>query len=274
MPLISLSHLEHDLQKKYVLSCLADIWQEMGLTVHVGPGFAEDADLCVLHHNITRMSPTDVPTAPKGVRVLNGEVLDISKRRYSALRLLPGDDWDGPVIVKSNLNHFGAPEQRNLPRLTQLRMKAQRHLARLNWDLARTLPKKTYPLLESLDKVPGWVWEREDLLVERFIPEREGDHYCLRGWLFFGSASYGYRLVASDPLVKVGTMVRYEYIDDVPPDLLRHREEMKFDFGKFDYVIHDGRAILLDANKTPSFAGDRRSERILRLARAVEEFLP
>ncbi|ATG46978.1 hypothetical protein CEW89_04975 [Celeribacter ethanolicus] len=274
MPLISLSHLGQDLQKKYVLSCLAEIWQEMGLTVRVGPGFAEDADLCILHHDVTRLSPERVPQAPEGVRVLNGAVRDISKRRYSSLRLEPGADWDGQVIVKSNLNHFGGPEQRNLPRLTRLRLKAQSRLARLNWDLARSLPKKTYPVLDRLDKVPGWVWERDDLLVERFMPEREGDHYCLRGWLFFGSASYGYKLVATDPLVKVRTMVRYEYLDEVPPELQRHREEMGFDFGKFDYVMHDGRAILLDANKTPSFAGDRRSERVLRLARAVEEFLP
>ena len=25
---------------------------------------------------------------------------------------------------------------------------------------------------------------------------------------------------------------------------------MKFDFGKFDYVVHEGNAVLLDANKT------------------------
>ncbi|WP_460273539.1 hypothetical protein [Celeribacter sp. ULVN23_4] len=259
---------------KYVLSCFAEIWREMGLTVNVGSEFTEDADLCILHHDLTRLPHESLPKAPNAVPVLNGEVLDISKRRYSSLCLKPGDDWDGPVIVKSNLNHFGGPEQRHLPKLTQWRKKAQRSLARLNWDLARSLPKKTYPVLDGIHKVPNWVWDQEDLLVERFMPEREGEHYCLRGWLFFGSASYGYRLIATDPLVKVRTMVRYEYLDEVPPELERLRKEMNFDFGKFDYVMHDGRAVLLDANKTPSFAGDRRSERILRLAQAVQQFLP
>ena len=29
------------------------------------------------------------------------------------------------------------------------------------------------------------------------------------------------------------------------------RRDLGFDYGKFDYVIHEGRAILLDANSTP-----------------------
>jgi hypothetical protein len=45
------------------------------------------------------------------------------------------------------------------------------------------------------------------------------------------------------------------------------RKKLNFDYGKFDYVIHDGRAILLDINKTvgveiiygvPDLEGQRR----------------
>ena len=33
------------------------------------------------------------------------------------------------------------------------------------------------------------------------------------------------------------------------------RQELGFDYGKFDYVVHDGRPVLLDANKTTGAAG-------------------
>ncbi|QDC09353.1 hypothetical protein FHY55_08895 [Oceanicola sp. D3] len=254
----------------YVTGVLCDIWKEQGHSIHVGRDFAADADLCILHHDRTRLDPADVPEAPKGVRVLNGSVLDISKRQYSELQVMPGDGWEGPVIVKSNLNSFGSPEVRaSRSRLTR----ARRRLAGVSWKLARVLPKRTYPVLGSAAEVPRWVWGREDLLVERFMPEREGELYCQRGWLFFGTRGYGYKIYATDPMVKTGTMVKYDYLDEVPPEIEAHRASMGFDFGKFDYVVHDGRAILLDANKTATFAGDPRSERIMALAGGLEEVL-
>jgi hypothetical protein len=42
----------------------------------------------------------------------------------------------------------------------------------------------------------------------------------------------------------------------VPDEIRAERERLGFDFGKFDFVIHDGRPILLDANKTPSTPAD------------------
>jgi hypothetical protein len=34
------------------------------------------------------------------------------------------------------------------------------------------------------------------------------------------------------------------------PEIIELRREMKFDYGKFDYVIHSGKVVLLDTNKT------------------------
>lgn len=124
-----------------------------------------------------------------------------------------------------------------------------------------------------LRKVSGWVWEDRRLIVEKFLPEREEGVYCLRGWMFLGSQSYGWRLFATDPMVKTSTMVKHEYLDDVPDNLLAYRKANGFDFGKFDYVVHDGKAILLDANKTPSFAGRSDSPNMRRLATGIMDFL-
>jgi hypothetical protein len=42
---------------------------------------------------------------------------------------------------------------------------------------------KDYPVCKRIRDVPAWVWVRDDLVVERFVPEKEGDEYALRVWL-------------------------------------------------------------------------------------------
>ncbi len=273
MPLISVSSKDLPLKGFYLLSILCNIWREQGIETHVAREFHPQADLCILHHDRTFVTPADVPAGPVGVRVLNGQVHDISKRRYSVLALTPESDWSGPVIIKTNLNHSGVPERPDGGRTLTAEL---RHLlARGSWRLARTLPAGNYPILDVIGAVPDWVWRHPGLIVEKFLPERQDGHYCLRGWLFFGEESYGYRLFASNPLVKLKSISRYEYIETQPPESIRRlRDQMAFDFGKFDYVLHDGEAILLDANKTPTLARDSRSERVMRLARAVQSCLP
>jgi len=44
--------------------------------------------------------------------VVNGHLVDLSKRAVSRNLVRPGDAWPGPVIVKSDLNHGGVPERR------------------------------------------------------------------------------------------------------------------------------------------------------------------
>jgi hypothetical protein len=38
---------------------------------------------------------------------------------------------------------------------------------------------------------------------------------------------------------------------EVHPEIPELAKRMGFDFGKFDYVMHEGKPVLLDANKTP-----------------------
>ena len=270
---VSISHLERVLEDSYLVSCFRSAWEDMGWTVSVGRRFHEMSDLCILHHDVTRLDPLRLPEPPVGVPVLNGKVLDISKRRLSGILLKEGDDWDGPVIVKTDLNHFGGPEFRYMSKSARFINKSRKRLAGLNWTLARFLPENDYPILKDMRSVPKWVWSRNDLIVERFLPERDGDLYCLRGWVFLGSENYGYRLYATDPLVKTGTMVRFDYLEEVPVELMEIRKEWQVDFGKFDYVLHDGKPVLLDINKTPTISGDRASPRVLKLAMAIKEFL-
>jgi len=136
------------------------------------------------------------------------------------------------------------------------------------------LPRVGYPVLDNLSRVPGWVWRREDLVVERFLPEREGDEYALRVWLFFGDQEYGARLFSRERVVKVRSITRYEYLDSVPDSLRAFRRRVGLDFGKIDYVLVDGEAILLDANKTPMVSPrPTPSPNLIRLAAGLSAYL-
>jgi hypothetical protein len=205
---------------------------------------------------------------------LNGGVLDISKRLISTLAVEPDDRWTGPVIIKTNANHFGVADTWGAPE--SLGTRARTKLRGVSWRWARMLPEKDYPILNSVDDVPGWVWSDPALIVEKFLPERTDDGlYALRGWMFFGDRGYGYRLFSTHPLVKVGTMARHEYLEETPDELTALRARLQFDFGKFDYVEHDGKAIVLDVNKTPAFGDDSDEEtpRVRMLAEGIEAYL-
>jgi hypothetical protein len=273
-PKISISHLTSEVPHYYAISLLSKAWREQGLDVEFAREYADDAQLCILHHDKTRLSKDAIPVAPNGAKSLNGDVLDISKRLFSTLQLTPQSDWTGPVIVKSDLNHFGLQDGGGAR--ADLISRARRRLARHSWRWARMLPEKHYPVLPSLNDVPNWVWNDQDLLVEKFLPEYSEDGlYCVRGWIFFGNQGYAYRSLSTDPMVKAASVVRSEFLDDVPAELIALRKQMKFDFGKFDYVVHDGMPILLDANKTPTYptSDGTPTPRTRLLAKGIEAFL-
>ncbi len=273
MAVISIAHSKPQLAKGYSIAAMSILWREAGHDVRVGRGFAPDADLCILHLDQTRITPNQIPKAPPGIRVLNSAVLDISKRTVSTHLLTPDSDWDRPVIVKSDLNHFGAPEKRRKSQPETWKAWTKTRLAEISWRHARQLPHRRYPVVPHLRKVPAWVWRHPGLVVEKFLPEMDQGFYCLRGWKCLGDQSYGWRLFATDPMVKTSTMVKYEYITETPPELLAYRAAHNYDFGKFDYVMIDGKPILLDANKTPGFSGDGRGANLVRLATGIEDYL-
>jgi hypothetical protein len=258
----------------YVIAAMARVWKERGISTIMGPRFDTAADVGILHLDRSRLGPDDVPDPPAGKPVINWNVRDIGKRKISILRVLPGDNWDGPVMVKTDLNNFGKAEAKARGPVTPTpQMRNRARMAEISWRSARRLPERQYPVLNSLRAVPGWVWEDESLIVERFVPERDGEFYCLRGWMFLGSRGYGWRLRSTHPMAKAGTRVDHEYLYEVPDELVALRAQHKFDFGKFDYVMHDGKALCFDMNKTPTFTGEGTTPRMIDLSHGIEDFL-
>jgi hypothetical protein len=60
---ISISHRTPEIPDHYVIKVLARIWERQGHRVEIGSDFSAEADLCILHHNRTRINPTSLPAA-------------------------------------------------------------------------------------------------------------------------------------------------------------------------------------------------------------------
>lgn len=259
----------------YLVSALAGIWKDAGHHVTAGPVKTLHADMGIVNIDRTHVPEGLLPDNPRGRPMLNASVLDISKRRISRNLLSRDSSYKGKVIIKTNENAFGLPERKARRSFIRQQMRSLFKRA-FSWRVTRQVwYYKDYPICESMDDVPGWVWRRDDLVVEKFLPEVEDGQYSLRMWVFFGDREYGVRMFGSAPLVKAGNKNRYEYINEFPDSLRKIRQELNMDFGKFDYVIHDGEPVLFDVNKTPTIAGDNIpvSENLLGLASGIEQYL-
>lgn len=253
---------------------LCDIWRERGHSISIGSTLPEPSDLALLHINTTTISSADVPPARPGVPFLNRQALDISKRHVSHRLVRPDDAYDGAVIVKTDENFYGL--RRSPPSLShELTTFLRRAATKRTWRYLHLLPHHNYPVLATKAEVPDWVWRRKDLVVEQFTPEIEGGLFVLRLWLFVSGKEYGAKLFSREPVVKTGNIERYEYIDDVPDQLREERRRLNMDFGKFDFVVHEGQPVLLDANKTPTVRiGAKPTSNLLNLADALGDFFP
>jgi hypothetical protein len=254
---------------------LSEIWQENGHLVTQGPTERLEADIGIVNIDRTKVPKEMIPANPSGRPLLNSLILDISKRRISSNILNPDSSYQGQVIIKTDNNYFGLPEHNEgKARLPNglIRSIAKRTLP---WQYTRQLwYYKDYPVCASISDVPPWVWGRDDLVVERFVPEKEGDEYVLRVWAFFGDQDHSVRMFGKNPIVKAGNRTRHEYLKEVPVELRAIRKRLGMDFGKFDYVIFNGEPVLLDVNKTPTIAGNGPpGENLLRLASGINMYI-
>ena len=234
----------------YYLTRVAELLREDGLEVVVarGPDAPLDADLAVLHVDQTVVPPDHLDFLRRFPVVVNGRVHDISKRRLSRLLLKPGDAYDGPVIVKADRNNGGLSEAR---------------LAQKGFlPASDKIYVPEYALLDSAADVDPAIWEQPDLVVERFEPEMVDGLFCLRMWKFLGDRETHTLAFSRHPIVKGKNVIRREEGGSVPEELRAIRRELGFDYGKFDYGLVDGRPVLYDANRTPTYS------------RPIEEELP
>jgi hypothetical protein len=250
-----LTHLRQGLDPNYFLGrCKRFHWEREGrrVLVHQGTGTPPPADVAILHVDLTFIPPDYLALAARYPRCLNAQVGDISKRHVSRWLVSEGDGYEGPVVVKHDLNHGGASERR-------LRMEVGGAFARLRESALRWLPRAwhgragdDYQLFRRKEQVPRWVWRRSSLVVERFFCQPHGEGYAINQWFFLGERGVVSTLVDRRPLVKWHPEIqRLPLHHDVPDALWQRRRELAMDYGKLDYIVQDGEAVLLDANPTP-----------------------
>jgi hypothetical protein len=220
--------------------------RDMGHKVELARGSKPlEGDVALLHVDSTIVEQKYLDLERHYGRTINFRTGDISKRKISKLVLAKGDTWAGPVMVKSNYNNNAFMEDLH-----------NQGAARIGRPLPHPGVTKggTYQVLESLADVDGETWSNPSLVVERFVPEEDPEGgFVLRTWVFMGSRERCTRSVTSDRISKASDILRYEPAE-VPPQIRLERERLGFDFGKFDFVIHDGEPVLLDANRTPGLA--------------------
>ena len=265
----------------YVMHPLAEEWRRRGIPVEVTDTLSEPLgpDVLVFPHFDLTVIPTIIAERlSRCARAINRRVNDISKRVISRQLVTSPADYDGPVIVKTNLNFGGWPELRLLAfGNEQAYRQVEEAKRRLPWPISGMLRCEQYPIYDEPRLVPRPVWTNPQLVVEKFLPEREGDHYCLRQYVFLGPIEINTRSVSEDPRVKSRGVVRREILDSTPPAVRAFREQLGFDYGKFDYVMHEGEPIVFDVNRT--FTYDRESKAgspsalIEKLADGIEPFL-
>jgi hypothetical protein len=248
---------EHDefADTNYIMRGFCEAWRESGLKVTVlrGLGKRVEADLAILHVDLTVVPKEYLEFMRQYPVAINAGVGDISKRRISRSVVSRGDGYDGPVIVKTNLNYGGGREAEVAQTTSLVRKYIRAVRRRLPWSWRAEIGVWDYPIFDSVAQVPRAVWHNRDLVVERFLPERREGFYCMRSWTFLGEAEKNTLMYANQPIIKSRVAVRKEDVE-VPDELRRMRRELGFDYGKFDYAIVDGRVILYDANKTPTIA--------------------
>jgi hypothetical protein len=266
----------------YWLRAIVEYWQESGVRISVidDPGKQVEADLAILHVDLTVVPDSYLAWIGRFAVTINGAVADISKREISRHQLRREDRYDGPVIVKTDRNCAGDPELRlasdrwaaRRPKdivgsaLGYLGEKRRRARRRRRYGASRAF--LDYPVFPSRAAVPEAVWSDDELVVERFLAERYEGRYGVRTWLFLGDQDRHALFYSHEPVIKSHNIVGFERLGEVPEALRARRRELRFDFGKFDYAMVDGQPVLFDANRTPTI-GDFPKERYLPLVQSL-----
>lgn len=245
---------------------MVETWRTMGLDVRVAHGptdpvAAEGADLVVPHVNLTMTPPEYRDYLDRQPNVVNRGVYDVSKRAISKNLVAEDDSYDGPVIVKTDLNYGGLPElgaEARARRMTlwgrvRARVFGKKPVTRppfTSLEDATALRVDEYRVFPTRAEVPAGVFRNPHLVVERFVPERKDGLFLLRTFFFFGDRECGQLRGGPDPVVKGPSQTLREPATP-HPGIVALRREMGWDYGKFDYVLRHGEVVLLDANRTP-----------------------
>jgi hypothetical protein len=240
---------------RHLIWYIADHWKKMGLSVDVVKGIpaeSYDRDVILSHIDLTKVPVKYSKYLDRFPVVLNRKVTDISKRHISRNLVSEDSQYPGPVIAKTNNNFGGLPESYQEGWLGRFFTMTGRIFRP---GMIQTMDPQNYQVFESISSVPDIIWNNAKMVVERFIPERDGDYFCIRICFFLGDIILNHRVYSKSKVIKGGA-VEFSLPSEIPPEIHEIRKNMGIDYGKFDYVVHDGKVHILDVNKTPGILGN------------------
>ena len=262
---------------QYFIRLLRDEWIGMGMEVPFVRGISKfvPADVAISHVDLTHTPAEYLDFLSRYPATVNANLTDISKARISSNVVSHDSDWKGPVIVKSNLNSKGGPEER-IARAADRSRISRRILRRLGfWTPPQHGPMPDYKIYDTIHEVPFEAHSDPRWVVERFLPEMESDTYVLRLLLVLGSRVISAKARSPKPIVKSADFIEDLTVEN-PPGLAERVRALGVEYGKVDYVIRDGEPVILDVNRTPTCARPPRERNLLEaktLAPAILEFL-
>jgi hypothetical protein len=252
MRLLILHHDQANLRwiENYYIFALCPHWERQGVEILHRAGCSDlpPADLVLLHVDLSVVPDRFLRALHSYPRVWNRGCMDIRKRQLPDRGLMvPGPGpYAGPVIVKTDLNCGGAPERTVFRKWkwTGDPKELWRNLCAM-----RLAERRDYPVYSDAESVPAAVWRDRSRVVEQFLPEREGSSYVVRWAYFCGARQMAFRSVSTEPVVHWRKGDNEEPIP-IPAAVSAYRERIGLDYGKIDYVEHEGRPLILDVNKT------------------------
>lgn len=260
---------------------LQTVWEEAGARVSRYADLsrpAPDVDVWFCHLD-SSVVPRDyaqfIDSRPVAV---NGGLKDIRKTGFSEQLISSADtDYTGEVIVKSDYNYGGLVDSRLVERrkgwTRLLPVGVRRRLLGLPPDFQAN---PTYTVYASAKEVPPECFQSPHMVVEKFLPERVGEHYALRMTFLLGSREVSYMITSSEKIVKNRNLIAVEKVE-TDARVLRWAREHGVEFGKIDYALRDGEPAIFDINRTPGISGaSEENQRILAeaLAPGILDFLP
>jgi hypothetical protein len=203
-----------------------------------------EAGAAFVHIDLTTVPTPFTWVASFYPRCLNGRSISIARDLYSTVRLLPGDDFSGPVIVKTLLNHRGLPEL--------MHAATERRLARLdNAFRDRVCPK--YQIYATVKDIPDVVWSDSGLIVEHFVPGSLDLPIVKYRHDFMLDVELNTRAEFNDLLCDPGSLIQLEFVEGAPQEVYDVRRRLKLDFGAIDFFVVANHVTVIDVNKTTSF---------------------
>ncbi len=244
---------EKSVARRYFVSLLCRSWAEQGIeVVHAfGADRFVPADVALLHVNLSIVPREYVELGRRYPTCLNGRLTNICKSVVSSVRTQPDDGYSGQVIVKSELNCAATPERKVVSALAKRRKWWQ--------PRPRALPRETKALMPpdgfreyrvcAKQDVPDSVWAHPGLVVERFIPEQEGDGFVIYSTYVFGEQTITWRSTMGRCIARYADLIEDRRVD-TPQDVVEFARKLDVDFGKLDFLMHEGEPVILDVNKT------------------------